>query len=118
MAYHRHPERTFYVKDFRGKTIQVDRREDLLFLNDEPILFVRVHKDKTVEIHTVRMDTMQLGYIFNGFDVWRMLHDDEKPDEEYAGCLEAQLIGIKLQANIQNKEWIQQQTLGRDTDEE
>src|SRR5579864_1174708 len=103
MAYHKHPERTFYVNRLTGidepiRRVRVDRREDTLFLNDSPILFVRVHKDKSVEIHTEGMNPLQRGYIFNGFDIWRMLHDDEVPYEEYAGCLEAQLLAIKLQA--------------------
>src|SRR4051812_5205449 len=117
MAYHKHPERTFYTKDFLNREVRVDRREDTIFLNGSPIIFVRLHKDKSVEVHTSVMSPPQEGYIFNGFDIWRMLHDEEMPSDEYAGYLEAQLLGIKLLANIHNLEWMQQQTLGRGVDE-
>jgi hypothetical protein len=122
MAYHKHHERTFYINAITGideppQRVRVDRREDTLFLNGSPVLSVRIHKDNTVEMHTAAMNIMDPGHYFNGFDVWRMLHDDEAPDEEYAGYLEAQLLGVRLLANMQNKEWIQHQTLGRDADE-
>ncbi|MBA2395801.1 MAG: hypothetical protein H0V70_23995 [Ktedonobacteraceae bacterium] len=123
MGYHKHPERTFSInvfdlKNLRSYSLRVDRREDTLFLNGSPILFLRLHKDKTVEVHTASMNTMEEGYLFNGSEIWRMLHDDEEPDQEYTGYLEAQLLGIKLLANHQNFEWTQQQTTGRDIGEE
>jgi hypothetical protein len=43
-----------------------------------------------------------------------MLHDDEIPTEEYAGYLEAQLLGARLLAAFQNRQWTQKQTHGRD----
>lgn len=47
-----------------------------------------------------------------------MLHDDEVANEDYVGCLEAQLLGAKLLAIFQNREAIQRLTLGRDVEEE
>ena len=47
-------------------------------------------------------------------DAWRMFHDDEIPTEEYTDYLEAQLLSARQLAAFQNRQWTQEQTLGRD----
>jgi hypothetical protein len=99
MTYHNHSVRGFTVDTIPLSTVEVDRRSDGIYLGGKLLQRVHVMPDGCIKLEAFdrgdEADGWGLTVYVHGHIFWRILHDEEEPNAEYAGVLEAQLTSIR-----------------------